>query len=331
MAGRMQKLAALVLSAGAFLSTGVSQALHAQEAWPTRPIQMIVPSSAGSGPDALARVMAQHLSEALKQPVVVDNRPGASGVIGTNVVVKAPNDGYTVLYTTATNMAIAPAVLKSIPYDPRKNFVPIAQTAVGGVLLLVNADLPVHNMRELVEFVKANPEQHSYGTWAVGSSGQLMMEWLKKQTGMKINHVAYKTSTQLLTELSAGVLKIGWADPGSPVPFLRSGKIRGIAIAGNVRAPQFPDIQTMSEQGFRFDTVGWFGMFAPAGTNPAIVKRLSDEVNKIQGSPQLAATMKSMNFEPPPLKTSAQFGEIVSRDLQVWARIAGDAGIRIDF
>ena len=328
MALRIQKLVAVTLGTAALLALCASG--QAQEAWPARPIQMIVASSAGSGTDALARVMAQRLSASLKQPVVVENRPGGSGVIGTSAVVKAPADGYTILYTTASNQVIAPAVLKTIPYDPKKSLVPIAETAEGGVMLLVSNDLPAHNLQELIQLVKANPDKYSYASWATGSSGQLTMEWLKKQTGMKTDHVAYRTSNQLLTDLSSGVVKIGWTDPAAPVPFLRSGKVRAIAITGNVRAPQLPDVKTMGEQGYKFDMVGWFGMFAPAGTNPAIVKRLADEVNKVQASPDLAAMMKSMNFGPPPVKTSVQFGETVSNDLQAWSKIAGDAKIRLD-
>ena len=157
-----------------------------------------------------------------------------------------------------------------------------------------------------------------------------MMEWLKKQAGVETDHVAYRTSTQLLTDMASGVVKIGWTDPSAPVSFIRSGKVRAIAIAGNVHAPQLPDVKTMGEQGYKFDAVGWFGMFAPAGTNPEIVKRLADEVTKVQKSPELATMMTSMNFGPPPVKTLGQFGETVSRDLQVWTRIAADAGIQLD-
>ena len=297
--------------------------------WPNRPIQLVVASSAGSGTDAGARVMAKHLSESLKQPVVVDNRPGGSGVIATNVVAKAPADGYTLLYTTASNIVVSPAVMKSIP-DPRKRLMPIAQTATGGILMLVSTDLPVHDLPELIQFVKAHPGQYGYGSPTVGSAGNLMMEWLKKQTGMKTEHVAYRTATQLLTELSSGILKIGFTDPAAPVPFIRSGKVRAIAIAGNAHSPQFPAIKTMAEQGYRFDAVGWWGMFAPAGTDPAIVKRLNDEINKVQKDPGLAEMMKTMNIVPPPVTTPSQFASIVDSDAKVWSKIADDAGIRIE-
>jgi len=326
----LKKLLAITLCAGAIIALCAPGPVQAQEAWPARPIQMIVPSSPGSGTDALARAMAQRLSESLKQAVVVENRPGGSGVIGTNAVLKAAPDGYTILYTTASNMVVAPAVMKSVSQEARKSLVPIAQTAAGGVLLLVSPDLPVHDLPGLIELVKANPDKYSYGSWATGSSAHLTMEWLKKQTGMKTEHVAYRTSSQLLTELSSGVLKIGWTDPSVAVPFLRSGKVRGIAIVGNVRSPQLANVKTMSEQGYKFNTVGWFGMFAPAGTSPAIVKRLADEANKVQALPEIAALMKRLNFEPPPVKTSAQLGEIVRNDLQVWTKIANDAGIKVD-
>lgn len=298
--------------------------------WPDRPIHMIVPTAAGSGSDVMARALAQRLSSALGQPVVVENKPGASGMIAANSVIKAPSDGYTLLYTNASFAVVAPAVLKSSTLDPTRDLVPIAQTAAGGVLLVVSSDLPVKNIRDLVELVKSRPGQYSYGTWGNGSSGNLMMEWLKTKTGMQMSHVAYRSITQMLTEMSGGVVKIGWADPGSPLPLLRAGKIRCIAISGSVRAPQLPDVPTMLEQGFRFDTVGWYGMFAPPGTDPAVVARLTDEVNKIQTTSELKVLMKNLNYEPPPVKTQAEFRDIVATDLVLWKQIATSANITLD-
>jgi tripartite-type tricarboxylate transporter receptor subunit TctC len=326
MARRSPRMAALALCAAGFLGSA-----HAQDAWPSKPIQMIIPASAGSGTDVMARVMAQRLAGALKQPVIVENRPGASGSIGINAVIKAQADGYTILYTNASFAVIAPAIVKTVTHDPTRDLAVIAQTAVGGVLLLVNKDVPAKTLPELIELVKSNPDRYgTYGTWATGSSGHLMMEWLKKQTGMKLQHVPYRAVPQLLTELSSGELKIGWADPSAPVPFVRSGAIRGIAISGNTRVPQTPDIATMGEQGYRFDNVGWFGMFAPAGTRPEVVQRLSDEVNKVQASAEMAAMMSRLNFEPPPVKTQAQFREIVANDFHTWKKLAADANIVLD-
>ena len=314
----------------AWLGIGPVDSARAQDSWPSQRIQMIVPASAGSGTDIMARKMAEQLALALKQPFVIENRAGASGVIGTSAVAKAPPDGYTLLYTNASFAVMAPAVLKSVPYDPARDLVPIAQTVVGGVLLLANKDLPAKNLRELIALVKGSPQTYSYGTWATGSSGHLVMERLKKQTGMQLPHVAYRAVPQLITDLVSGAVKIGWADPTSPLPFLQSGELRGIAISGKVRPPQVPDIATMGEQGYPFESVGWYGIFAPAGTPATVVARLTDEVNKIQGSADMAKLMNTLNMEPPPVKTQAQFNEIVLSDLVVWKKLAAEAGVVLD-
>lgn len=302
----------------------------AQAAWPSKLITMLVPASAGSGTDIMARAMAEPLSAALKQTIVVENKPGASGIIGSTVVAKSQPDGYTLLYTNASFAVMAPAVMKSMSYDIARDLDPIAQTAVGGVLLLVNKDFPAKNLRELIDLVKANPDKYSYGSWGNGSSGNLIMEWLKHKTGMQIQHVAYRTVPQLLTDLASGVLPIAWADPSAPLPLLQTGAIRGIAISGDVRVPQTNDIPTMEEQGYKFDAKGWFGMFAPAGTPAAIVQRLTTEINKIQASPEMAKRMKDLNFEPPPVKSEEQFRDIVVNDLKTWKQIAAEADIKID-
>ncbi|MFN0163391.1 MAG: Bug family tripartite tricarboxylate transporter substrate binding protein [Burkholderiales bacterium] len=323
-----QGIAAATLALCTLLTTNAQA--QSSDTWPTRPVQIIVAGSAGSGTDLMSRAMAQRLSTVFNQQFIVDNRPGASGAIAAMAVVKSAPDGHTLLYTNGSFSVMAPALLKSLPYDIQRDLVPVAQTAVGGVLLLVNPDIPARNLKELVEHVKANPDKYSYGSWAVGSSGHLIMEWLKQQTGMRLNHVAYKTVPSLLTELSSGVLPIAWADPSAPLPFLRSGKVRGIAISGNVRVPGTPDIATMGEQGFAFDAVGWFGVFAPAATPAAVVRRLNEEINRIQATSEMQALMSRMNFEPPPVKSQAQFRDIVAGDLQTWKKIVSDNNIKAE-
>jgi tripartite-type tricarboxylate transporter receptor subunit TctC len=318
-------IGAALLGLSALLQPWSARA-QSSDVWPSRPITLVVPAAAGAGTDLLARELATRLAVALKQNVIVDNKPGASGIPATTAVVRAAPDGYTLLYTNGSFAVMAPALLKSVPYDVTRDITPIAQTAVGGVLLLVNKDFPVKNLKELVDYARANPGM-TYGTWGIGSSGHLIMEWLKKQAGIQMTHVPYRQTPQLLTELTSGVLKVGWADPSSPVPFIESGRIRGIAISGNVRVPRTPDIATMGEQGYQFDAVGWFGLFAPQGTPPAIIEALSAEVTKIQRLPEIAARMSALNFEPPPVKSAAQFKSIVSSDLQMWRKIVQDAGI----
>ena len=301
-----------------------------EEAWPSRPLTLVVASAAGSGLDAMARETAQKLSLALKQPVVVDNKPGASGVLAGTTVARSKADGYTWLYSNASFMAVAPAVLRKMPYEPNRELTPVALTAVGGVILLVNKDVPANNLKELVALIKANPDSYNYGTWGAGSSAHLQMEWLRKQAGLKMNHVPYKSTPQIVNELTAGILQIGWTDPGTPVGMLENKQIKGIAISGNVRAPRTASIGTMAEQGYPFDAVGWFGVFAPTQTPKAIVLRMNAEINKILKTPETAKRMETLNFEPPPHKSVDEFKAILAKDLKTWQGIASDAGIALD-
>lgn len=300
------------------------------DAWPSRPITLVVASGPGSGVDLAAREMAQKLSTALKQPVVVDNKPGGSGMLAGGLVARAKADGYTLLYSNASFVAVAPAVLKSMSYDPVKDLTPLAQTAAGGIVLLVNKDVPANNLKELVTLLKANPDKYNYGTWGNGSSGQLTMEWLKKQAGLKITHIPYKTTPQIVNELVAGVLQVGWSDPGTPVPMIEAKQLKGIAMSGNVRVPRTANIQTMGEQGYPFDAVGWFGMFGPANLPKAITERLNAEINKVQKSAEMAKRMETLNFEPPPVKTAEEFKAIIARDVKLWSSIAKEANISED-
>jgi tripartite-type tricarboxylate transporter receptor subunit TctC len=339
MVSRTHKVAAFVLGVAVLFGLAATKVVQSAnnanssesaKSWPDKPINIIVSSSAGSGPDSLARVLAKDLSAAIGQPVIVENRPGASGSIGIQTAARKPNDGYNLLYSTASSTVVWPSVAQSVQFNITKDFVPVAETAAGGVILVVNADVPAKNLKELIALVKANPGQYSYGSWGNGSTGNLMMEWLKGKTGMQTSHVAYKNTTQMLTELASGVLKVGWTDPSALIPFVKAGQIRAITISGDERAPQFPDVPTLGEQGYAFNQVGWFGVFAPAGTDPAIVKRLNLEINKIQGSKEMADMMKSLNYAKPPQKTPEEFKAIVEHDLATWSKIAKDSKLTIN-
>ena len=313
-------VAALALSSAVFAQDG---------AWPSHPIVLVVAASAGSGPDLAARELADRLSKSLKQPIVVDNKPGASGVVATQQVVRAKPDGYTLLYTTATNTVVAPAV-KKMPYDVTKDLAPVAEAVAGGVFLTVSNDLPVKNLPDLVKLVKANPGKYVYGSWAIGSSGQLTMEWLKRKTGMDIGHVPYRQTTQMLTELSTGTLKIGFADPAAPLPFIQDGRIKAIAVTGTKRLPRAPEVPTFGEQGFDFKPVGWFGVLAPAKTPEAIVNKLNAEIRRIQNEPDMIAKTAALNVSPSVPNTPAQFHDSIVRDLKMWQEIVKDAGITME-
>lgn len=295
--------------------------------WPNRAITLVVASGPGSGVDLAARDMAQKLSAALKQPVVVENKPGGSGSLAGGTVARAKADGYTLLYSTGSFISVAPAVIKNMSYDPVNGLTPIAQTAAGGILMLVNKDVPANNLKELIALIKANPERYNYATWGNGSSGQLTMEWLKQKAGLKIEHVPYKSTPQIVNDLISGVVPIGWTDPGTPVPMIESGRIKAIAISGSDRVPRTRNVATMGEQGYAFDAVGWFGVFGPANLPKAITDRLNSEINKIQASPETAKRMETMNFEPPPVKSAEEFRTIIANDVRMWTQIAKDANV----
>lgn len=316
-----------LLTAAALPFSGGAQAA---DDWPSRPITVVVASAAGSGVDMAAREMAQQLSGILKQPVLVDNKPGGTGMLAGGAVARAKPDGYTLLYSNASFVSVAPAVLKQMSYDPVKDLTPIAQTAAGGILLLVNKDLPVNNLKEMVALVKANPNKYSYGSWGVGSSAQLTMEWLQKEAGLQMTHVPYKSTPQIVNELVSGILEFGWTDPGTPVPMLEAKRIKAIAISGNVRVPRTPDVAPMGEQGYPFDAVGWFGVFGPANLPQPILQRLNTEINKIQKSAAMRKRVESLNLEPPPSISPEEFKAIIAKDVETWASIAKASDISVE-
>ena len=295
--------------------------------WPNRPIRLILPSAPGAASDVLGRTMAQRLSASLKQPVVVDNRPGAGGMLATRAVIAAPADGYTLLYGNASATVMLAALKPDVGFDVLKDLAPVALTAIGGVLLLVNPEVAAKNLTELVSLLKANPDRYTYASWGIGSNGHLTMEWLKHQTGIRAGHVPYKSIPSMLVDMTAGTVQVGWTDPVSAVPFIQSGKVRAIAVNGSVRAPKLPELPTMGEQGFPFPALGWQGIFAPVGTPPAVIARIHADINAIQASAELQALMSNMNIEPPPIWTTQQFRAMIAGDLEVWKKIVQDAKI----
>lgn len=318
------------LAAAAAAGLGATATAFAQEAWPSKPIRLIVPTAAGSGTDILARFYAERLGTALRQPIVVDNKAGASGVIATQALLQAPTDGYTLLFNNGSFAVMAPALLTNLPFDPAKDVVPVALAVVGGVILSANPAIPVRTLSELIAFVKANPDKYSYGSFGVGSSAHLITEWLIQQTGMKLAHVPYKSTPQMFSDISAGNLLFGWSDPSAPLPLIQAGKLRAITISGNVRVPATPDVPTMAESGYPFSAVGWMGMFASAGTPPSVLKRLNEEVNRIQTRPETAAEFARRNYEPPPAKSLDEFKEIVKNDLVTWKEIVRKGNIKAE-
>lgn len=316
-------------AAAATLATPYS--LAQDGAWPNKPVKVLLPSSPGAASDAMARLLYERLAATFKQPFVIENRPGASGTIATAAAIRSAPDGYTLLHSNASSTVMAEALIPNLPHSTLRDLQPVGLTAVGGVMLVVNAEVPARNLTELVQLLKAQPERYpSYASWAVGSNGHLTMEWLKQRTGIRINHVPYRTMGTLLADLSSGVLHVGWTDIVSPMGFIQQGRLRPIAINGELRSPRLADLPTMTEQGYPFPATGWQGVFVPKGTPAAIVQRLHAEINRALAEPELQAAMQQMNVPPTPIWTREQFENMLASDLKVWKQIVTNGNIRLE-
>lgn len=304
-------------------------AVFAQSNWPNRPIKVVVPGPPGGAMDSLMRVVQLPLQDALKQSLVMDFKPGANSIIGMDAVAKAPPDGHTILIAPSSAVAINPIILK-LPFDVQKDLAPVAQFGTGGILLLANPSTNFKSLQDLVNYAKANPGKLSYGSWGNGSTGHLVMEGIKKQYGVFITHIPYKTTAQEVTDLIAGTLPVAFTDISSPIPHINAGKITALGVSGSARAPALPNLPTLSEQGFKFDADGWFGIFAPAGTPPDIVARLNEEIGKILATGEVRQKFAALNMTLPAHKSAPQFATTVKNDIAGWQRMAKDVNLKMD-
>ena len=302
----------------------------AQPAYPSKPISVILGNSAGSGGDLLCRVLASGLSTALKQMVIVDNRPGANSTIASMAVVNAKPDGYTLLFGNASSTVINQAVQKSKRFDSRTDLIPIAQVGAGGVALVTTVNFPGNGMREFIAEAKANPGKYNYASWGIGSQGHLVMEWIQHRSGISLTHVPYKSITAITQDMQGGVINIGFMDVASAMPFVKQGRLKVLGLTGSLRSPGLPSVPLMSEQGVDFRTDGWYGLFAPKGTPAPVVAFLNKEVNRLLALPELRDRLLQLNIANAPVKSPDEFAKTVNDDLKVWEQIARSADIRLD-
>ena len=298
--------------------------------WPNRPIKLVVAAPAGAGGDIFARLLVAPLQEALKQAVVVDNKAGANGIIGNDAVAKAAPDGYTFLFTSSSSIAINPILQPKMPYDTIKDLQPVSQIGLSGFLLVANPASGFKNLGDMVRYAKANPGKLTYGTWGNGSSGHLAMESIKAHYKLFMPHIPYKGTLPALTDILANNISVGFVDIASPVPHIRGGRLVALGCTGSSRGPALPDVPTLSEQGFKFDTDGWYGVFAPAGTPEGIVHRMNQEINRILATDEVIQKFASQNMPRPPIKTAEQFAATVHKDVDTWQALAKTARLQID-
>ncbi|MDA7415843.1 tripartite tricarboxylate transporter substrate binding protein [Xenophilus arseniciresistens] len=273
--------------------------LHAQEPWPAKPLKLVVPFPPGGGTDLVARAMGQKLAERLRQPVVIDNKPGAATIIGTDAVAKAPADGYTLLLSGSTSFSVNAALRAKLPYDPVKDLAPIAIVARTPLVLVVKADAPYQSVDALVAAAKAKPQSIRYASFGSGSGPHLAGELFALAAGAKLQEVPYRGSAQATLAVISGEIEMGIDTVAAVAPHIQSGKLRALGIVGASRSSLLPDVKTLAELKLPDATFdAWYGFAAPAGTPAPVLQRLSQEVRAVMADAALQKQLRTQGMEP---------------------------------
>lgn len=318
-------VAATVLIAGVLSS---QQPAHAQ--YPTKPVHIVVPYPAGGAVDAFARVLSQRLSEVWNQQVVVDNRPGASTMIGADQVAKSPADGYTLLLTAELTLVTVPHLHEKIPYDPLKDFAPITALVSATQALVANPALPASTVKELVALAKKRPGELSYGSFGIGSTGHLNMEMLQAATGVRFNHIPYNGAGPAMNDVIGGHIDFMFAAISIVKGNVKAGKLRMIGVGSDHRSSEFPDVPTISESGVPgFEAKSWFGLVAPAGTPADVIKTINRDVIKVISEPAFREQYLIAQGLEPILNTPEQFAAFIRSETIKWGKVVKDANIAV--
>lgn len=295
--------------------------------YPIKPIKLVVPYTPGGGTDILARMLGRDLSKALGVSVLIDNKPGADGIIGTDIVVRSAPDGYTLLID-GTSKAFNVAFGKKLPYLSSRDLEPVAQTAIQQVLLVVNAGLPINSIKELVAYAKANPGKLSYGSSS--NANTLPMELLKISTGIDIVHIPYRGSGPMLTDLLGGQVQLAMSGAAAPLPHVRAGKLRVLGIGDSVRSPSLSEFPTIAEAGVPgFETIQWSGIYAPKGTPKLIINKLNAEIVKILKTPEFKKQLADAGFDDVTgPNTPEAWRKLVADEVTKWSKIVNEAKLK---
>ena len=300
------------------------------QTYPNKPIRLVVPYPPGALTDLLARAIGERLAAALKQPVVVDNRPGAGTLIGAEVVAKSPADGYTLLMATSTTLGISPALYRKSPIDPVKDFAPVAEVGAVNFFLIANPSFPAKNVKEMIDMVKANPGKFNYASVGNGSPHQLFMEVLKKEFGLDIQHIPYKGTLAAFPDLLTGKVQLMFSDATAAIPNIQSGRVVALGTSSAKPTTLLAGVPPIADSVSGYDWQAWQGVVAPAGTPPAILATLSAELQHIQSTPEFRALLVKFGMDPSPPNTPEQFAAIVKGDVARWAKAVADSGAVID-
>ncbi len=302
----------------------------AQSTYPSRPIKLVVPYPPAALTDLLARAIAERLSAALKQPVVIENKPGAGTLVGAEFVAKQPADGYTLLMATSTTLGISPALYQPSPVNPVKDFAPISPVGTVNFFLIASPAFPAKNVKEMIEAIRQSPGKYNYGSVGSGSPHHLYMEALKSEFGLTIQHVPYKGTPAALTDLLGGNLQVMFADATVAVPNINAGKVVALGTSAAKQSTLLPAVPPIAATVPGFDWQAWQGIVAPAGTPNDIVAKLADELQKIQATAEFKALLTKFGMEPFPPQTPEQFAAMIAAEQPRWARAVKDSGAKVD-
>ena len=308
----------------------VAPAIAAGETYPSKPIRLVVPFPAGGPLDAVARAIGEKLTDAWRQPVVIDNRPGAGGNIGADLVAKSAPDGYTILEGALSTHAVNVSLYSKMPYDPIRDFAPITLVAVTPNVLVVNPTLPVSSVADLIAYARAHPGKLSFGSGSNGSAGHLAGEAFKKEAGVDMVHVPYKGGAPAMQALLAGDTQLMFDNLANSTPQLKSGKIKALAVTTAKRSALAPELPTLAETGLPgFDIYTWWGFMAPAGTPKEIVAKWSAEVARLLATAEMKAFFARQGAEPAP-SSPEEFAALIRREIPKYAKIIRDSGAKVD-
>jgi tripartite-type tricarboxylate transporter receptor subunit TctC len=317
--------ACLLLCAGVAAAT----AAHAQN-YPNRPIRIIAQFTPGTSTDILARVIAQKLTESWGQQVVVDNRPGAGGVVGTELGAKAAPDGYTLTMAVSSGFGINPTLYAKLPYDAIRDFAPITNIALTPQTLVANPSFAAKSVKEFVTVAKAKPGQINFASLGSGSTSHLTMEMFRSAAGLRLSHIPYKGSPAAHAELFSGQIPVMFDAIPAVLPHVKSGRLRGLGIGSAQRSPFLPEVPTIAESGFPgFEAVGWIGIAAPAKTPPAILDKLHAEIVRIINTPEMKERLATLAFTPVG-DTRQQFSAFIKSEIARWGKAVKESGAKAD-
>lgn len=332
--GRTYEVRCLVVAAVMILMPAAlwedSRAMAADPDYPTKPVRIIVPQAAGGSQDTIFRLVGQKLAEAIGQQVVIENRTGANGIIGTEAAAKAAPDGYNLLGTGTGSQAINVSLYTKIPYDPVKQFSPVVNIGYSTSVLVVHPSVPAKSIAELISLAKAKPGELRYASAGNGSSPHLSAEMFRYMTGVNILHVPYKGSTPGVVATVSGECGMMFTGVASAIAHIKSGRLRALSVNGPKRSPTLPDVPTAGESGLSgFEVDFWVGIFAPSGTPQGVIAKLNSEVNRIINSPEIRDKFVMIGVDPTG-GTQEQFAAILQRDIERWGKMVKVSGMRVE-